>query len=176
MNSDTDFKSKRVTNTNDQKDEKSNLCIRGLLVGSQAIAHEIKCHDKESNTDGYIQLIDDDDRPVGELTIQAKTYKSKYQGQNKADVPAYFVAYASRMRNKICVFFSVDANENKIYWKYISDEYIRDFNKEGDTKSHVYQFTKDEILSNENVNETINRWKQIFNEKIALLTKESFKL
>lgn len=76
------------------------------------------------------------------------------------------------MRNKVCVFFSVDANTNKIYWKYISDDYIREFQKRGDNAIHGYQFTKDEILSNENVHETINRWKQIFNDKIALLLKE----
>ena len=172
MADDTNFISRKVTNPNDRRDEKSDLCIRVLLCDTQAVAHGIKCHDKESNTDGYIQLIDDDDRPVGELTVQAKTYKSKYLGQNKADVPAYFVAYASIMRNKVCIFFSVNANENKIYWKYISDDYIRDFINEGDNKTHVCQFKNDEILSTENVYETIYRWKQIFNEKIALLTKE----
>lgn len=44
MADNTNFKPRRVTDSNDQKDEKSNLCIRGLLVDSQAIAHEIKCH------------------------------------------------------------------------------------------------------------------------------------
>lgn len=172
MNNDTYFKPKRVTNLNDRLDEDGVLCIRGLLKHTQAIAHKVESHDKTPNVDGSIELIDDEDRPVGELTVQAKTYKSKYLGQNKADVPAYFVAYASRMRNKVCVFFSVDANANKIYWKYISDDYIREFQKRGDNAIHGYQFTKDEILSNENVHETINRWKQIFNDKIALLLKE----
>lgn len=143
MTDNTNFKPRRVTDPNDTKDEKSYICIRGLLVDSQAIAHEIKCHDKSSNIDGFIQLVDDEKRPVGELTVQAKTYKSKYLGQNKADVPAYFVAYASRMRNKVCVFFSVDANANKIYWKYISDDYIREFQKRGDNAIHGYQFTID---------------------------------
>ena len=166
------FKPKKVTNLNDRLDEDGVLCIRGLLKHTQAIAHKVESHDKTPNVDGNIELIDDEDRPVGELTIQAKTYKSKYQGQNKADIPAYFVAYASRMRNKVCVFFSVDANANKIFWKYISDDYIREFQKRGDNAIHGYQFTKDEILSNENVHETINRWKQIFNDKIALLLKE----
>ena len=172
MNNDTYFKPKKVTNLNDRLDEDGVLCIRGLLKHTQAIAHKVESHDKTPNVDGSIELVDDEDRPVGELTIQAKTYKSKYQEQNKADVPAYFVAYASRMRNKVCVFFSVDANANKIYWKYISDDYIREFQKRGDNAIHGYLFTKDEILSNENVHETINRWKQIFNEKIALLIKE----
>ena len=172
MNNDTYFKPKRVSNLNDRLDEDGVLCIRGLLKHTQAIAHKVESHDKTPNVDGSIELVDDEDRPVGELTVQAKTYKSKYLGQNKADVPAYFVAYASRMRNKVCVFFSVDANANKIYWKYISDDYIREFQKRGDNAIHGYQFTKDEILSNENVHETINRWKQIFNDKIALLLKE----
>lgn len=172
MNNDTYFKPKKVTNLNDRLDEDGVLCIRGLLKHTQAIAHKVESHDKTPNVDGNIELVDDEDRPVGELTVQAKTYKSKYQGQNKADVPAYFVAYASRMRNKVCVFFSVDANANKIYWKYISDDYIREFQEKGDNAIHGYQFTKEEILSNENVHETINRWKQIFNDKIALLIKE----
>ena len=166
------IKPKKVTNLNDRLDEDGVLCIRGLLKHTQAIAHKVESHDKTPNVDGNIELIDDEDRPVGELTIQAKTYKSKYQGQDKADVPAYFVAYASRMRNKVCVFFSVDANANKIYWKYISDDYIRSFQEQGDNASHIYQFKDDEIVSIENVNETIDRWKQIFNEKISLLTKE----
>ena len=168
----TNFKPKKVTNLNDRLDEDGVLCVRGLLKHTQAIAHKVESHDKTPNIDGSIELIDDEDRPVGELTIQAKTYKSKYQGQDKADVPAYFVAYASRMRNKVCVFFSVDANANKIYWKYISDDYIRSFQEQGDNASHIYQFKDDEIVSIENVNETIDRWKQIFNEKISLLTKE----
>ena len=172
MIGDTNFIPKKVTDANDRLDEKSDLCIRGLLCETQAVAYGIKCHDKESNIDGYIQLVDDEDRPVGKLVIQAKTYKTKYQGQNKAEVPAYFVSYASRMRNEVCIFFSVNPNENKIYWKYISDEYIRDFNNEGDTKSHVYHFKNNEVLSSKNVNETVDYWKQIFNEKIALLTKE----
>ena len=166
------FKPKKITNPNDRLDEDGVLCIRGLLKHTQAIAHGIESHDKTPNIDGNIELVDDEERPIGELTIQAKTYKSKYKGHNKADIPAYFVAYASRIRNKICVFFSVNAHENKIYWKYISDDYIRDFINEGDNETHVYQFKKDEILSNENVHETIDRWKQIFNEKNALLTKE----
>lgn len=172
MTNNTNFKPKKVTNPNDRLDEDGIWCIRGLLRHTQAIAHRVESHDKTPNIDGIIDLVDDEECPIGELTIQAKTYKSKYLGQNKADVPAYFVAYASIMRNKICVFFSVNANENKIYWKYISDEYIRDFINEGDNVTHVYQFKNDEILSTENVHETINRWKQIFNEKIALLIKE----
>ena len=172
MTDNTNFKPRRVTDPNDTKDEKSNICIRGLLVDSQAIAHEIKCHDKSSNIDGFIQLVDDEKRPVGKLVVQAKTYKSKYKGKNKAEIPAYFVAYAMRMRNEVCIFFSVDADDNKIYWKYISDDYIRQFQEEGDKAVHIYEFCNDEILTSENIATTIGRWKQIFNEKIALLTKQ----
>lgn len=172
MTDNTNFKPRRVTDPNDTKDEKSNICIRGLLVDSKAIAHEIKCHDKSSNIDGFIQLVDDEKRPVGKLVVQAKTYKSKYKGKNKAEIPAYFVAYAMRMRNEVCIFFSVDADDNKIYWKYISDDYIRQFQEEGDNAVHTYEFCNDEILTSENIATTIGRWKQIFNEKIALLTKQ----
>ena len=172
MAEETNFIPRKVTNPNDCLDRKSYLCICGLFCDSRAITDEIKYHDKTSNIDGFIQLIDENDYPIGNIFIQAKTYKSKYKGQNKAEIPAYFVSYAMRARNEVCVFFSVDANEDKIYWKYISDDYIRNFKEQGDNASHIYQFTDDEIVSKENINETVDHWKLIFNEKISLLTKE----
>lgn len=172
MAEDTYFKPRKVTDPNDRRDEDGNWCIRGLFRHTQAIAHKVECHDKSANTDGYIELVDNEERPVGKLVVQAKTYKSKYKGKNKAEIPAYFVAYAMRMRNEVCIFFSVDANENKIYWKYISDDYIRQFNNEGDNIIHTYEFHNEEIVTSKNVATTIDRWKQIFNDKIAQLTKE----
>ena len=172
MSEDTYFKPRKVTDPNDRLDEDGNLCIRGLFKHTQAIAHKVECHDKSANTDGYIELVDDEERPVGKLIVQAKTYKSNYKGMNKAEMPAYFVAYAMRMRNEVCIFFSVDADENKIYWKYISDDYIREFENKGNNEGHIYQFATDEVVTSENVATTIDCWKQIFNEKIALLTKE----
>ena len=172
MAEEMNFIPRKVTNPNDCLDRRSYLCICNLFCDSRAITDEIKYHDKTSNIDGFIQLIDENDYPIGNILIQAKTYKSRYNGHNKAEIPAYFVSYAMRARNEVCVFFSVDANENKIYWKYISDDYIRSFQEQGDNASHIYQFKDDEIVSIENVNETIDRWKQIFNEKISLLMKE----
>jgi len=172
MMHETKFKPKKTTNSNDRLDEDGVLCIRGLLRHTQAIAHRVESHDKTPNIDGYIELVNNQDQPIGKLVIQAKKYKSRYQGKNKAEIPAYFVAYASIMRNEVCIFFSVDADDNKIYWKYISDDYIRHFQEEGDNAIHIYEFCKDEIVTSENIAITIDRWKQIFNEKIALLTKE----
>lgn len=172
MSEDKYFIPRKVTDPNDRLDEDANLCIRGLFKHTQAVAHKVECHDKYPNIDGYIELVDDKECPVGKLVVQAKTYKSKYKGKKKAEIPAYFVAYAMRMRNEVCLFFSVDADENKIYWKYISDDYIRLFQEEGDNAIHTYKFCNDEILTSENIAATIGRWKQIFNEKIALLTKQ----
>ena len=101
------------------------------------------------------------------MTIQAKTYKTKYEGKNKALIPAYFVSYANTFKNKVCLFFAVEPNANRIFWKYISDDYIREFQKKGDHKCYIYHFLADEIVTQENVRETIGRWKQLFNDKLT---------
>ena len=146
MAEETNFIPRKVTNPNDFLDRKSYLCICNVFCNSRAITDEIKYPDKTSNIDGFIQLIEESNYPIGNIFIQAKTYKSKYKGKNKAEIPAYFVAYAMRMRNEVCIFFSVDADDNKIYWKYISDDYIRQFNNEGDNEIHTYEFYDDEIV------------------------------
>lgn len=167
----THFNPKQVTDSNDRLDEDANYCIRGLFRRTRAITHKVECHDKSANIDGYIELVDEKERPVGKIIVQAKSYKAENKGLNKAPIPAYFVAYANQMRNEVCVFLSVDADANRIYWKYISDEYIRDFRAQGDNASHTYHFSDDEVLSRENVNDVIERWKQIFDDKVSLLSK-----
>ena len=114
MAEETNFIPRKVTNPNDFLDRKSYLCICNDFCNSRAITDEIKYHDKTSNIDGFIQLIEESNYPIGNIFIQAKTYKSKYKGKNKAEIPAYFVAYAMRMRNEVCIFFSVEVNETLI--------------------------------------------------------------
>lgn len=167
----TQFNPKQVTDSNDRLDEDANYCIRGLFRRTRAITHKVECHDKSANTDGYIELVDEKERPVAKITVQAKSYKAKNKGLDKAPIPAYFVAYANQIRNEVCVFLSVDADANKIYWKYISDEYIKDFREQGDNASHIYHFSDDEVITQENINDVIERWKQIFDDKITLLSK-----
>lgn len=166
------LKPHKVTNPNDCLDRKSYLCICGLFCDSRAITDEIKYHDKTSNIDGFIQLIDENDLPIGNLFIQAKTYKSKYKGLNKAEIPAYFIGYASWLHNEICIFLSVDADANKIYWKYVSDAYINEYIQSGARVSHIYNFREEEIITIENVDATIEQWKQIVNAKKSLYAKD----
>lgn len=166
------LKPKKVTDTNDRLDQRSYLCIMNLFCDTQAITHEIKYHDKTSNIDGYIQLVDKNDYPVGNIFIQAKSYKKENKNKNKASIPSYFVGYASWMRNEVCIFMSVEASANRIYWKYISDEYIREYDKSGVKASHIYQFKNDEVITTENVGTTIESWKRIVEEKKALYSKE----
>ena len=70
MISDTYLKPKKVTNPNDRLDEDGILCVRGVLRHTQAIAHRVESHDKTPNIDGYIELVDDEERPVGKLVVQ----------------------------------------------------------------------------------------------------------
>lgn len=166
------LKPRKVTNPNDCLDRKSYLCICSLLCDSRAITDEIKYHDKTSNIDGYIQLVDENDLPIGNLFIQAKTYKSKYKGLNKAEIPAYFIGYASWLHNEICIFLSVDADANKMYWKYISDDYINEYIRSGARVSHIYNFREEEIITRKNVDATVEQWKLIVNAKKELYPKE----
>ena len=67
MIDDSYLKPRKVTNLNDCLDRKSYLCIYNLFCDSRAITDEIKYHDKTSNIDGFIQLIDENDLPIGNI-------------------------------------------------------------------------------------------------------------
>ncbi len=68
MSEDTLFKPRRVTNPNDCLDRKSYFCSCRLFCDSRAITDEIKYHDKTSNIDGNIQLVDENSIKVHQVT------------------------------------------------------------------------------------------------------------
>lgn len=74
MAEETNFIPRKVTNPNDFLDRKSYLCICNVFCNSRAITDEIKYHDKTSNIDVFIQLIDESNYPIGNINSADPNY------------------------------------------------------------------------------------------------------
>lgn len=161
---------RRSVSDNDRKDDESVLNIGNLLVRQKALS-KIVSHDKQSNIDGYIELLDDQGIITGKITVQVKTYNPNSHKDGIYPIPEYIVGYASRMVNELVMLIVSDYDGSRFFWKLIDTDYIRMFAKSG-RKSKVYRFKDDELAYKDNIAGTISRWQGLFASKMATFSDE----
>ncbi|MEQ2007065.1 MAG: hypothetical protein ABMA26_09715 [Limisphaerales bacterium] len=91
------------------------ITFLGLLDLSR-VKPEARFLDKVPNLDGSIELVDEDQRPIGELKIQIKKIPDNALS---FDCPIELVAYSTRVTSPF-VLVCVDVGSKKAYWRHLS--------------------------------------------------------
>jgi hypothetical protein len=86
------------------------------LLDVERVKPDAKFLDKVPNLDGSVELVDEQQRPVGELKIQIKKIPD---GSSRFDCPVELVGYSTRVSSPF-VLICVDVGNRKAYWCHIS--------------------------------------------------------
>jgi len=152
--------------------EKSSIRCLEEILNHDEIQTYLTVNDKTPNIDGYIELLDKR-LPIGKITVQVKTYPKKYNGESKFDFPTSIFGYAQHCITEFVFLIAVNKRENVAYWKYINNELIIQYQEKTNQSKITIGFDKSEILSNENIDETIEYWKSLFKAKYDLIIQSS---
>ncbi|NDV56544.1 NACHT domain-containing NTPase [Bacteroides sp. 519] len=155
--------------------EKSSIShVERLFLGSEANPY-LSDNDKTPNYDGIIELLDGQ-IICGKITVQVKSYPPKYAGLNKFDIPTSLLGYAQRVPTEVVVLLVVDHLNKIVFWKHISNEFINQNKSKATQFTITYNFTKEEILSEINKDETIKQWKAIYNTTAESIVNKTEKI
>lgn len=119
------------------------------------IKHDIKQRDKQPNTDGYIEIVNDSQFPIGKIEVQVKTLGD---GNDRFPCPTELISY-SKLTTLPFVLICVDAKNEKIYWKHLKEELIA--GKENQ-ESVTLTFSSDEMVGPDLL--YIQKWTALSNE------------
>jgi len=95
-------------------ESESILCVQNLINRSRIKAH-ISENDKTPNHDGFFELLDENRKPIGKVTIQVKTLAA---GEVKFSCPSELPAY-SRTLSEPFLLLCADATNHRAFWKHI---------------------------------------------------------
>lgn len=90
--------------------------VLSSLLDSKRVKSDIKVLDKVPNKDGSVELVDENERPIGELVVQVKKIPD---GALKFDCPIELVAYSTRVSSPF-LLICVDVGNKKAYWKHVT--------------------------------------------------------
>ncbi len=121
------------------------------------------------NTDGEVELTDQDDQPIGKLEVQVKALNPKYLSKPKlCNIPAGFLAYCRKSVIPV-ILIGVDRTNNKAYWLHMTKSEVGKrqaaLNVKEDGKSHYSEYEvklpSENLIDKDNYS-YLDKWQLIY--------------
>lgn len=159
-----DFKPNKSSNEAARLDKKAVHTIEDIFLDQEDVHTNLECGGNIPNIDGWIELLDTDNRITSKITVQIKHLPT---GQCFYSIPQYICGYAERIKSEVVVFIACDHENNCFYWRVIDEEFLELFrnNSKGQHQSWRYYFKKEEYCSASKVRSTIDNWRSLYYEK-----------
>jgi hypothetical protein len=140
------------------------VTILESLLNDKNLKLDIRKRDKIPNIDGYIEIVDDLNCPVGKLEVQIKKLPDN---STKMQCPMSLYAYSEVTGNPI-VFLAVDITQKVAYWQHIDSKKLLQPIINMAQDSITIHFTPESVIDGCNVHHVIE-WKNIVESNLGRL-------
>ncbi|HUV02243.1 MAG TPA: hypothetical protein VMW67_02165 [Desulfobacteria bacterium] len=129
------------------------------LLDHEKVKADVRERDKYPNTDGYVELVDENRIPVGKLEVQIKKLPDKFTTNPRIQCPVSLISYSEAATCNPVLLIGVDTAQNKAYWIHIGDDLISRLNRDNQ-RTKVIPFPDENIIDGEDVG-YISKWKDL---------------
>ena len=136
--------------------EETAVNVLKSLLDPNRVKTDIRTRDKYPNIDGTIELVDQENRPLGKFDIQVKKMPD---GQKSYSCPTSLVAYSEKTTLPL-ILACVDVSLRRAYWRQITPT-MPEYKKDQFTFTIRFDETSDSITSE---GFYFQKWTEIINE------------
>ncbi|QUN13148.1 DUF4365 domain-containing protein [Clostridium sp. C1] len=159
-----------------------NRILSDLLESQKSIITHFSQSDKVPNFDGYFEILEFGEKknnPIGRIDVQIKTLDHDYKNNNKRkNVSQYKYTCETKIFNAVkealtlnpCFLFMVDIYLKKVFFKYISPQYVLSLEIADEFYKTIYFNDEDEIV---NISSFYEIAKKIYKERALDLFSEA---
>lgn len=147
-----------IYQTQNDLSEKNSVLWLENLFNKKDVTTDFEKNDKKPDTDGSFTILNNG-RFDGRLEVQIKTYNSKSsKGKNKYSCDTKVLYYALKNRISCVILYVVDSINDRAYWKYLSESFIRKLNLKENQKNVTIKFNDLEYVDKTNFDECLRLW------------------
>jgi hypothetical protein len=139
-------------------DEQETLAVDTfkILVEHKRVRMDIKERDKYPNTDGYLELVDDNRSPIGKLEVQIRTF---HGDTPKLQCPLSLFDYSEITCNPV-LLVGVETDRKKAYWIHVTRGLLDKMSLNADQRTVTISFPIGNTIS-ENDDAYVEEWVKI---------------
>lgn len=168
-----DLKPTKAMSDSQQLDKDSILMLRNLLNHHRINDSQLQEGGTQDNTDGYIVLLDEEDRPEGKVCVQVKHLPPSHsKGRVYYEIPSSLIGYAGRFKGEVVIFIACDTENKAFYWTCIDNAFIDSCLQKKKQGTYRYTFKESERSDEKNIDDTLAKWRQLFQSRIDSIKDE----
>lgn len=133
--------------------------IKYILGTHDKVAVRLHDYDTWPNTDGHIEILDDDRQPMGIIWAQVKRLPENHE--LKFACPTGLFEFAHQIGP--ILLFGVDLKEKKVYWNYYDEDIVAEL-PYGGKKTLTIEFDPGRSFSEQDAG-YIEAWKKLVNDR-----------
>ncbi len=133
-----------------------------FILGTHAkVVARLHDYDTWPNTDGHIEVLDDDRQPMGIIWAQVKGLPENHKLKFRCPTGLFEFAH----QNGPIFLFGVDPKEKKIYWNYYDEDVVAKL-KYANKKTLTVEFEPERSFTEQDTS-YIEAWKQLVTDRKA---------
>ena len=144
---------------NTDTSEVTSIHILKTLLNPNKIKTHIEERDKVPNHDGYIDLVDNERRSIGQLDVQVKTLPDDAHKRRTFSCGEGFLGYCKKAMRPI-ILIGINHNCRSASWVHITRSMVQSLEKAGDL---TISFPNENEISNSN-DPYYDHWKEIVDQ------------
>lgn len=125
---------------------------------NSSVKSNIDSRDKTPNHDGEVEIVNEEDQPIGTLKVQVKKLPEKHRDEPKKQMNVEHLTYGTLPTEQFLVVV-VDTEHEVAYWKHITKKWMREEVNPGQQYKTVH-FPKENIIS-EDDQSYVEDWERI---------------
>lgn len=126
--------------------ESRSLTVFRQLLNAARVKAELEERDKRPNIDGYLDIVDNDGRSIGQLDVQVKTLSGTNLKARSFQCDLDFLGYCVKGASRQVLLIGVDTAGLRAYWIHLSHEVIASLRKKKSSASVSIKFPKDNTV------------------------------
>jgi hypothetical protein len=144
--------------------EAETIAIFNSLLDHGKVKSYVRQRDKVPNEDGYVELVDNENRPIGTIDVQIRKIKN---GETKASCPTSLVFYSENGTLSPVIFIGIDTSKKTAYWCAVS-KFMPGYNANQDSFTVRFDPNTDSVG---NEYPYIDRWRKLIEDYKEQRTK-----
>ena len=119
------------------------------LLDTKFVRGELRVMDKYPNTDGILDITDEDGVPIGKVDIQLKTLSPKNYSKPRFQCDKRFFAYCANSPLPV-ILVVINIKEKTAYWRHIDRETLEEVSREIKSNSYSLLIPQKNCIDREN--------------------------
>jgi hypothetical protein len=149
--------------------ESEAISVLEFIICDRNVKPDLKKMDKYPNTDGYLEITENDQTPIGKLEVQVRKLADDKLDPPRCQCELKFLSYCEQPPSLPVLLVGVDTKHTVAYWIHMDRDFLRTLKPKSGAESVSVKIPKENTIRKGSL-DYLPKWKEIIHGHLVKLS------